>query len=254
MPHITLKPLIYVVVSVGLSAFVGDLLYAHSINMIGASLAVSVSSAYPLVVTFSSILILGERITAIIWGGTILIIAGLVTIELDAVMARRPRDYGLVDIEKKAAERRVLMRGIFLAICAAICWGVSYPMIKLTMTASDWTPIENYFLRSVAFFCWAWGMRLVQHVKFPNSIRPLKKISPKSMLALAASALLSLTLGGILYGTCVETLPVSVVTPITASSPFITVILSRIFFKEKLSLISSVGVIMVVVGSIAVSL
>ncbi|MDR1470943.1 MAG: DMT family transporter [Synergistaceae bacterium] len=257
MPYLTPKLLMYAFASVGLSTFLGDLLYTQSINLIGASLAVSVSSAYPLVVTCFSILILGERITSLVWAGTILVIAGLAVIEIEASRAVRMKqapNYGLVDIAERSKARRNLAKGVSLALFAALCWGINMPLIKLTMDAGGWTPIENYFVRSVTFFILAWGMRWIQQRKFPNTIRPIEKISFKSLMALILSALLALVLGGILYGSCIANLPVSVVTPITASSPFITAILSRIAFKERMSLIQSAGASLVVVGSIAVSL
>ena len=65
---------------------------------------------------------------------------------------------------------------------------------------------------------------------------------------------MALAIGGLLFGICINTLPVSVVTPITAASPFITVLLARAIHKEKLNRLQIVGVTFVIVGSIAVSL
>lgn len=239
--------------NIGLANVVGDQFYILSIHIIGASLAVSIACAYPLVSTFFSLWFLGETITPLIWGGTVAIIAGLIVIQQASSV--KFREY--VD-EKTAAQRkkdsRMLFRGFAFAVGAAICWGANIPFTKSILVAGGWEPVEYYFLRSVAYASIIWVIRAIQHVKFPNAIHSLRRVSLRAWGALLASGAAALAIGGLLFTICIDVLPVSVVTPITAASPFITVMLARIFFKEKLTRGQIGGVALVIVGSIAVSL
>ena len=88
----------------------------------------------------------------------------------------------------------------------------------------------------------------------PEAIRPIEKLPLKAWISLLSSGLIGIALSGILFATCLERFPVSVITPITASSPFMTLVLARLILKEKLSRVQSAGVVIVIAGSISVSL
>ena len=249
----TLTPLLLLglIVNVSTSAVMGDQLYIFSINKIGASLAVSISCGYPLIATFFSILLLGEQITTLVWIGTVCIICGLIVIKL-ASSKKRSNALELSNRDRHAATET--FKGIVFAVGAAVCWGANMPFMKMLMVQGNWTAVELYFLRSVIFICVVWGLRLFLFKKFRRAVMPLKKVPLKSWLAFLASGSVAMAIAGILYGYCISMMPVSVVTPITASSPFVTVLIARLFYREKLSRLQNVGIVLVIAGSIAVSL
>jgi drug/metabolite transporter (DMT)-like permease len=124
----------------------------------------------------------------------------------------------------------------------------------MLMVEGAWTPTETYFLRSIVFVAVVWVVRLIQYYKFPASIKPIKDTPLRPWAALMVGGAVTIGIAGILFAVCIQSFPVSVVTPVTSASPFLTVILSRIFLKERLSKTQNVGISFVVIGSIIVSL
>jgi drug/metabolite transporter (DMT)-like permease len=122
------------------------------------------------------------------------------------------------------------------------------------MVEGRWSPVELYFLRSVIYIVLVWSLRAAEIWKFPHRVMPLRKMRMKTFWAFMAAGCVGLALGGIFFGVCVEVLPVSIVTPITASSPFVTVLITRFFYKEKLTRLQNAGVALVILGSVSVSL
>jgi drug/metabolite transporter (DMT)-like permease len=100
----------------------------------------------------------------------------------------------------------------------------------------------------------AWAMREAQHHLSPDSISPIEKMPVMAWVALLSSGVIGIALSGVLFALCIQNFPVSVISPITASSPFMTVLISRVFLKEKLSGVQSAGVALVIAGSVSVSL
>jgi drug/metabolite transporter (DMT)-like permease len=249
-PSVTPFMVFALLINVGTSAVLGDQLYIYSINKIGASLAVSINSSYPLITAIVSILVLDEKITPLIWGGTLSVIIGLLVITLGS----RKKKSGEESNRKEKLAVRTLFIGIALSFASAVCSGANTPFIKALMHKGGWNPIEMYFLRSIAYIVLVWLVRLVEWRKFPHIVMPLRKVRLKAWIAFFVCGCVALALAGILFGVCVNVMPVSVVTPITASSPLVTVLIARFFYKEKLTKAQSAGIAFVVLGSIAVSL
>jgi uncharacterized membrane protein len=238
-----------------MSSIVGDLLYAYSVQKIGASLAVTVSCGYPLISVAVSAVLLHENVGLLVWCGTILIIAGIVVIRADSARQERMKlGYMLVDFDEQVRRRANMTGGIAMALGSAVCSGLNIPIIKLMMEKGGWSPIESYFLRGTVFFFMAWTIREAQHRLSPDSISPIEKMPVSAWIALLSSGVVGIALSGVLFALCIQNFPVSVISPITASSPFMTVLMSRIFLKEKLSGVQSAGVALVIAGSVSVSL
>jgi drug/metabolite transporter (DMT)-like permease len=255
MPFMTAKLFAGLAGSVLLASIIGDLLYVYSVQKIGASLAVTVSCGYPLISVAVSAVLLHERVGPLVWCGTILIIAGIVVIRLDSARQERMKiGYVLVDFDKQVKQRANMTGGIVMALGSALCSGVNIPILKLLMEEGGWNPTESYFLRGTVFFFMAWAMREAQHHFLPGSTSPIEKMPFVAWAALLSSGVVGIALSGVLFAICIQNFPVSVISPITASSPFMTVLLSRIFLKEKLSGVQSAGVALVIAGSVSVSL
>jgi drug/metabolite transporter (DMT)-like permease len=255
MPFMTPKLFAGLLVSVAISTLMGDLFFAISLNKIGPSLAVSVSSSYPLIAALVSVFALHEHVKPLVWCGTVFIVFGIIVIKMDASRQEKVKtgfvveDFG--EIVKRRADTR---KGILFASASALCSGINIPLLKLLMDRGGWNPTESYFLRAVVFFFMAWTMRETQRRWFPSTVKDIEKLPLSTWIYLLSSGVIGIALSGILFGVCIIRFPVSVVTPITASSPFMTVILSRIFLKEHLSRVQSAGIALVIAGSISVSL
>jgi drug/metabolite transporter (DMT)-like permease len=255
MPFMTFKLFAALVGSVLLSSLIGDLLYIYAVQKIGASLAVTVSCGYPLISVVVSVALLHEQVGLLVWCGTILIIAGIVVIKLDSSRQERMKmGYRLVDFDEQIKQRANMTGGIVMALGSAVCSGINIPLLKLLMEEGGWNPTESYFLRAAVFFFMVWMLREAQRRFSPNSISPIEKMPFMAWIAILSSGIVGIALSGILFAVCIQNFPVSVISPITASSPFMTVLLSRIFLKEKLSGVQSAGVVLVIAGSVSVSL
>jgi uncharacterized membrane protein len=250
MPQVRIAALLGLILNVGTSTVLGDQLYIYSINKIGASLAVSVSNVYPLITTFVSLLVLNETITPLIWVGTVLLILGII------VITHSPggKHKGVEMSRKDKYAVRTVLTGFALALGAALCYGVNTPFVKVLMIQGGWNPIQLYFLRSLVYIVLVWSLRGFENLRIPHILMPFHKMRPKTFWAFFAAGCVGLALGGIFFGVCIEVLPVSVVTPITSSSPFVTVLISRFFYREKLTKLQNIGVGLVILGSISVSL
>jgi drug/metabolite transporter (DMT)-like permease len=163
-------------------------------------------------------------------------------------------EFVALDIDEIMRRRADTRKGLLYAAGSAICSGVNLPILKLLMVWGNWTPTENYFVRAACLFVVIWTMRLFLRRWSPGAITDLRRLPRFAWLSLLASGAVGNALSGVLFSVCIQRFAVSVVTPITASSPLMTVILSRIFFKERLSKIQNAGVLLVIVGSVSVSL
>ena len=199
-PSVSPLMAIGIAINVGTSAVLGEQLYIYSINKIGASLAVSISSGYLLLTAFTSIWVLGEKISMLVWGGTVLIIAGLLVIRYAGWKKQGDGPKG----KKEALAAIAMLKGIALAIGAALCCGVNTPFIKVFMIKGNWNPIELYFMRSVAYIVISWAVRLFECWRYPRIVMPLRKVKLKAWIAFAASGSVALAIGGILFGICVK--------------------------------------------------
>ena len=238
-----------------LSSLIGDLFYTYAVQRVGASLAVAVSSGYPIIVAFISLFVLNEKVSALVWFGTVMIVAGIAVIKLDSSLLKRPKAACVPeDSGDRNARRANMTKGLSFAFGAALCSGISIPIVRTLLVDGGWSPTENYFVRSVLFFFMAWTMRGAQHRFTPSAILPIEKLPLKAWAYLTLSSLFGISLSGILFGMCLVRFPVSIVTPISASSPFMTLLLARVILKEKLSRPQIAGVVMAIAGSISVSL
>ena len=244
------KAFLYIAGNVLLSYLIGDILYFIAIRKIGISLAVPVSNAYPILVVVTSWLMLGEPITLQIVSGIVIVISGLLFLRFGGDRQNSDKD-GLIPKEIGLSN---LMKGFLFAIGAGLCWAVGAPLTKMAMETSGLGPVEISFYRALALLIMAWSYRFFLVKYHPGSIIPLRSISLKAWLYILAAAVVGLALGSILYTACIDVMPVAVVTAITSTSPFIAALFGHFVLKEKLSRLQWAGVVMIISGSVTVSL
>lgn len=244
------KALLYIAGNVLLGYLIGDILYFIAIRKIGISLAVPVSNAYPILVVVTSWLMLGEPITLQIVSGIVIVISGLLFLRFGGDRQNRDID----GLSPKEIGLSNLMKGFLFAIGAGLCWAVGAPLTKMAMETSGLAPVEISFYRASALLIMAWSYRFFLVKYRPGSIMPLRSISLKAWLYILAAAVIGLALGSILYTTCINVMPVAVVTAITSTSPFIAALFGHFVLNEKLSRLQWAGVVMIISGSVTVSL
>lgn len=244
------KALLYIAGNVLLGYLIGDILYFIAIRKIGISLAVPVSNSYPILVVVTSWLMLGEPITLQIVAGIVIVISGLLLLRFGGGREDRDKD-GLIPKEIGLSN---LMKGFLFAVGAALCWSVGAPLTKMAMEVSGLDPVGITFYRASALLIMAWTYRFFLVKYRPGSIMPLRNMSLKAWLYILTAAVIGLALGSILYTTCIDVMPVAVVTAITSTSPFIAALFGHFVLKERLSRLQWAGVVMIISGSVTVSL
>lgn len=146
------------------------------------------------------------------------------------------------------------MKGFLFAIGAGLAWAFGAPLTKMAMEASGLGPVEISFYRAAALLIMAWGYRFLL-VKFrPSALMPLREVPLKAWAYMLTAAVIGLALGSIFYTTCIRVMPVAVVTAITSTSPFIAALFGRFVLKESLTRVQWAGILMIIAGSVTVSI
>jgi drug/metabolite transporter (DMT)-like permease len=235
-----------------LGNILGDVAYFAAIKNIGVSRAVAISSAYPLVVTAVSWLWLGEHITLHVLAGTVCIVLGLVFLRMEGHDREQPQ---------------ATTKGFLLSILAALCWGIGIPISKWLISSAGMDPAAFNFLRALMLVLLTWGIWLSSakgrreaknFLSRPTS-RGDNAVSPGKPLALrhlsvVLAGVVGLSLGGVLFTLSLQTAPVSLVTPITATSPFLTALFSFFVLREPTRAVQWAGIAFIVGGSAAIGM
>ncbi len=131
---------------------------------------------------------------------------------------------------------------IAYSLLCLLLWGMWGLFLKLAYEGSTW--LEVYFLSAVASFTLALSVFILGGGKVTTS---------KSMVL----ALLAGLFGGggyILFMKALETGKASIVIPLTALYPAVTVVLALLFLGEKLSTTQAVGIALAVIATILLSM
>lgn len=146
--------------------------------------------------------------------------------------------------ELKKSIKQGASNGVLEAVIAMFAWGLTYTLNKPLVDLAG--PIMSIlFIRILSFlFLFSWiGMVRVK-VTFPT-----KWI----FLLLIGSGLLDV-IGLITYNFGITTEFVSIVSPIAATFPAVTIILAYIFLKEKLVNNQKIGIVAILTGLVLISL
>ena len=216
---------------------VGDLFVFAAIRSIGVSLTSPIASSYPLLVTFFSWRFFGEDMTAFVWGGTLLVVAGLV----------------FLNIRKDGSGGRFHVRGVTMAALAALCWALGLGMNKTLalggVSSTGITCWRGIFFGLMGVGCWALSSLLR-----PGSTERLSRIPAAGWLAGIGAAWVALLVGGWFYASSLFMIPLSVATPIASSSPLIAALIACMFMDERLRPLQWLGILFVISGAVLVGM
>lgn len=112
-------------------------------------------------------------------------------------------------------------------IAAGILWGLIAIFVK-PLAAAGLSPLHVTELRSLVA---ATGLFVLICIKNPALLRA----APIDLPLFAGSGILSIVMFNICYFATMESAPVSVAVILLYTSPFFVIILSRLFFKEKIT-------------------
>ncbi|PVU72536.1 EamA family transporter [Vulcanisaeta sp. SCGC AB-777_J10] len=203
-----------------LSLAVGDSLYLMSINYSGVSIAAPVSYTYiPIAVLMATLL--GEPLTIY------KVVSGLLVV-LGVYLLSRERT-------------RITIRGMALALGAAMAWAVGQTMIKVA-DISGLNPITLAFTRVAT----AGVVLLVINYVTHNDIAKAVKSTVRTRLPLFS--VLDLGVGVALYAYSMDLVGLGLTVILTGSMPLIAQVMSSLMGREKLTVAKLLGAVVIVLA------
>jgi len=203
-----------------LSLAVGDSLYLMSINYSGVSIAAPVSYTYiPIAVLMATLL--GEPLTIY------KVVSGLLVV-LGVYLLSRERT-------------KVMIRGVALALGAAMAWAVGQTMIKVA-DISGLNPITLAFTRVAT----AGVVLLVINYVTHNDIAKAVKSTVRTRLPLFS--VLDLGVGVALYAYSMDLVGLGLTVILTGSMPLIAQAMSSLMGREKLTVAKLLGAVVIVLA------
>ena len=214
-----------------LSPFCTQILLFVSATKVGISRASPLRNTTPLFAGLMAVLVLGETVTAAIATGTLLIIIGASLL-------------GMKDSEAAAPYQPIYL---LLPIMAAFLGGFSSPMRKLGYTMIDSVPLAIWMVQGGGFA--ALLVYLVVTGKYRELVFRRETLWWFGLSGVLNSVAVSLNM------TALEMGDVVLVSPLIATTPLFTVILSTVFLRslERVTLKVLVGAASICLGGIVLT-
>ena len=231
----TLPPNIAVLA--GLSGIIGlgfgDTLYMVSLKMIGVARAVPVTCTYPLFNLAWVAIFAQEPITWSIALGASVIVLGVWLLSNER------------EEDESAVPRNILVRGLGVALAAAILWSVSIAMMGLAVTQTA-NLGGAFVINAVRVF--TIGLAFLVTAPFVDKSRDFLKLKKKTVAILLAGGIVALGFGWFLLNFSFLDTPQSRAVPISSVTPLFSVFAGVLLFHEKVNFKIALGSVLVVLG------
>ena len=213
-------------VGLGSLQVIGNIALNKSLRLISAPLALTIFSSYSALIVILSVLFFREPITGSQILYTALIFAGIVLCIYVPAHVRPTLEY---------------RKGILLAIVGLICIGTFFTLVKPVISAIGWFwPIYSVTLW-IPLLLWLHRKEQKQEAGIPARL---------AFTAVFFTALF-LRIGDFSFNVALDNGLTAVVAPIAGAYPTLSVILSYFVFREKLTVTQIIGIILALVGIIA---
>jgi DME family drug/metabolite transporter len=206
----------------------GDTLFFKAMTLVGVSTALPISMTYPLYVLVIAVTFLGESVTWLTVFGTLLTIAGTVSVAIGAPAQQ----------SRTARDRRL---GVALALLSSWCFAASTSVLKVGVQDVDVIAagvIRLSLTSVILLFARAFFVRA----------EPFMAYGARSLVILTIASLVGSGLGTISYLTAVQQAGAAISSALATTAPLFATPLSVIFLRERLTWRNVLGMVLCVAG------
>lgn len=218
--------IVIAVIALGGLQLVGNIALNKSLRLINAPLALTIFSSYAALIVLLSVILFREPITALQSFYIGLILTGIFLCTYVPIR------------EKQTNEFR---KGVLFAILGMACIGIFFTLVKPIIAVIGW------FWPIYAFTVWIpvlWWLHL-------KGKKQGEHISWKVALFPVLFTAMFLRIGDFSFNVALDSGLTPIVAPIAGSYPTLSVLLSYVVFREKLTVRQTIGILLALVGIIA---
>ncbi len=227
LPQFSITVIVLLILS-GVLTVVSNLSFYKGLQVGKVSIVMPVESGWAVVTVLLSLTLLHEALTAIQTVGISLAIIGAVLVSF------KWKD--LLKLKNHA-------KGVKYAVIAALAFGADFVVIDLMVSEIGWF-LPIFFIGVItAFFLLAYSGVSRKDISFPKNVA----------LFIILVGILD-TAAYLSYSTGVISEYAAIVAPIAAASPAVSIILAKVFLKEKLQINQHIGIVSVLTGLILLSI
>ena len=221
---------IIIILTTGLLSVIGFLSFCKGLQVGKVSIISPVSACWAVITVILSQIFLNETLTALQSAGIILAISGTIL-----------TSFKLHDLLKLKLKNRAT--GIEYAIISLFATGIYFVLISILVTELSWF-LPIFFMKNAALlYLLTYSTIAKKDISLPKNTR--------SLIILIGTLE---AIGFLAYGIGVNSEYTSIVAPISATFPMVTIILAKIFFKETLETNQKIGIISVLCGLVLLSI
>jgi len=219
-----------IVLIAGLIQVIAYLAFYKGLQIGKLSIISPLAASWSVVTVILSLVLLNEKLAITQFIGVGLAIIGSVLVSF--------KFHDLIKLKIKN-----ISKGVGYAVIALFGWGIGMFLIGVMISKLGWF-FPMFFVKAViVFYSFSYSGLSKREIKFPKNVFSL-------VLLIGIFELLAF----MSYGLGINKDYNSIVAPISAAFPMVTIILARIFFKEKLEINQKIGVLSVILGLVLLSL
>ncbi|HWR82745.1 MAG TPA: DMT family transporter [Candidatus Deferrimicrobium sp.] len=222
---------------------IGDSCGFKALVMIGPRLATLIYASTPIMTTAIAWVFLGERLSMIDLFAISLTIGGISWVLLE----QRYNRNGPVDIDKSHPDSGTLLKGILLALGAAVGQAAGLVLAKHGMFNAGGTvePLQASHVRMVSALLVIWTFTAVRR-QLPQALKAMR--NPRALVFSGAGAFVGPFLGVWMSLVAVKYIPAGLAATLNSTTPVMILPLIIFWRREKVSLRAALGAILTVGG------